>query len=113
MNRSLEKYISDNSAEKLCSRIKARLSSEGKKYFLKPIEKCDWNSNLHFELIIGKPLTCLHTITGSTTISMKYPLLDKINFIDGQNFPVRLSGYEREVSFTALWWPSNFDFVCN
>lgn len=107
MNQRLEKYVSGFQGDKQCNRIKNRLLAEQKKFNITPIEECNCDSNCHFELIIGKPLPCMHTISESTIISMKYRLLDKTKFIDCQIFSVVPSRFEGEVSFESPRRPNN------
>lgn len=99
INKRWEKYASGLSAEKQCQRIKESLKKKQKLYKINPIENCNYDTNCHIQLILGKQLPCIHTINESTNITMKYPNLDPTKFICNNIFSVDTSKLEGIVSF--------------
>ncbi len=98
INKRFEKYVSGLSAEKQCERIKKNLLDKQKKYNIKPLDKCNCDSNYHQKLILNSNIPCMHTVRESSIISMKYPILNVSNFVNKNIFLVSPSKLEGIVS---------------
>ncbi len=86
INKKFEKYISGESAQKLCIRIKNELLEDQIKHKIKPVEECNCNTNHHKEVMLGCKLPCIHTVTENDDISIEYPTLNEENFIKSHDF---------------------------
>lgn len=100
INNRFEKYISGESAQKLCTRIKNNLLNDQKKYGIKPVEKCDCSSNVHLKAIIGGDIPCMHTVSEDSNIRILYPKLDEEKFINVKCFKECTSKLQSNISLS-------------
>ena len=100
INKRFEKYISGESADKLCTRIKDDLLKEKHKYHIVEVEHCDCTTNHHKKMMYACNLPCRHTVTDESVIEIKYPILDTNKFINRKLFNELPSNLKSHISMS-------------